>query len=108
MATHDIFYPAGPTQSVTVTSALGASTLTFGAQTRAIRIAALGTTVNSNSWVFMKLGTPLESVQASSTSAMPIVINAPEVFRCRPGQQASLITGDAATSYRCYVTELDD
>ena len=107
-APHDIFYcPAGNTQSVAVTST-AASTTVFGTQTRAIRIVAMGTAVNSNSFVFMKLGTALEAPVATSTADVPLPINWIEYQKCYPGQRLSLITADATTSYRCYVTEVTD
>jgi hypothetical protein len=106
---HDIFYPGiGTTQSVAVSSAGATSTTVFTTQTRAIRVVAMGTAVNSNSWVFMKLGTALEAPVASSLADVPIPINLPEIFKCYPSQKASFITTDATTSYRVYVSELSD
>jgi hypothetical protein len=106
---HDLFYPTpGSTGQLTVTSATGASTTVFNTQTRAIRVVAQGTAVNSNSWLYMKLGTALEAPQATSTTDIPIPINWPEYFKVYPGQRASFISGDATTSYRVSVTEVSD
>jgi hypothetical protein len=103
---HDIFYPNG-TQVLTVTSATGNSTTLFGTQTRAINVLVAGAT-SSNALVFVKFGNVAEAPQATSTTDMPIPVNTPRDIKVYPGQRASLISGDATASYRCYITEWSD
>jgi hypothetical protein len=103
---HDIHYPV-LTTALTVTSASGISTATFGVQTRAVQITAFGNT-SSNAAVFVKFGNVSEAPQASSTADIPVPLNFPVIFKCYPGQRASLISGDATASYRAYVSELSD
>ena len=111
-AGHDAYAPAvqsdgtGLTQMVSVTSATGTSTTAFGNQTRAVQVVIAGA-VGSAGQVFCRFysaGQP--NSQASSTQDAPVPVNWVNVWKTVPGQRMSLISGDALTSYRAYVTEL--
>jgi len=113
-ASRDAFFIAvgsdgsGMTQMLTVTSATGTSTTVFGSQTRAVQV-VVGGTVGSNGQVFVKFyNTGQPTSQASSTADAPVPVNWVQLFKTVPGQRMSAISGDATTSYRCYVTELTD
>ena len=111
-AGHDAYFLAvgsdgsGLTQALTVTSATGTSTTVFGSQTRAVQI-VVGGAVGSAGQVFVRFySTGQPNSQASSTSDAAIPVNWVYQAKINPGQRASLISGDALTSYRCYVSEL--
>lgn len=103
MAAHDVFRQgASADLAVASTGGASASTAAFGAQTYALRLAALGTASSTAGVRYVVGDTPT----AGSTSTL-LPANWYEIVKCTPGQKVAAIGNDGST-YTLNVVQLTD